>query len=171
MSIATPGRDTEQLLADLRGDDFRCRQRAARWFAAHHPQDEPTRAAVRQIAEKELDWSVRYQLLQALMPAKPAVVVPPERKALDFVIGFAGWWLINGALWWWIPKDPAGDYLILQILILPANLLVMGLLLLTRRWMGFAVLMTYAVNLAVGLVYGAANPFSACWIPFFIRAQ
>lgn len=97
-------------------------------------------------------------------------------KVRDLIIGFAGWFVINGGIWLFVALDsPIESRLayageggeILNLCLLPVNALVLILLAFLRRWIALGMLTALALNLIVALVLGFTT-HATCGIPFFI---
>lgn len=101
-------------------------------------------------------------------PVKP--LLTPAEKWRDVLIGFGGWWLINGSFWLMLGRDTSGYGLIFNLFCLPANLIGLVILAFKRPWMALGVASTYVVNLAASVMYNAVN-YSQCWVPFFIGGR
>lgn len=109
--------------------------------------------------------------------AEAAAVQPPDspqkqRTVLDvirsrqFLFGLAGWYAVNGILWW-LASDPT-----LVCATFPLNLmLLLGLALgKTTKMAALGMLTAIALNAAIALTLQLA--FNAtCFVPFFIRGQ
>jgi hypothetical protein len=165
--------DIEALLAELHSPDASRRQAAARQVERLKLRNDEVRKALAFVADKDANFEAKSAAHQALrVIGFPRQQIATSRKIVDLAIGFAGWWLINGAVWLWVPKDPQGYYLILLMYVLPINFIVMALLLLLRRWVGLGVLLTYVVNLVIGLIFSSlSGPGTICWVPCFIGAR
>ena len=106
---------------------------------------------------------------------------PPNRWApadwRDFLIGFIGWYAVNGLFWWRMMSNcqssvGCGENIFFNLVILPANLAVMIVLALIPRTRRIAngVAATYVVNFALGLLANAVTA-GVCWVPFFAYRQ
>ena len=102
---------------------------------------------------------------------------PPEPltrndKLLDFAIGFVGWWIVNMGAWLWLThgtlRDAGPDAGICNGILLPANVVALFILAVTRRYIALGVLATYAVNFLIAVIVGVSLN-GTCWIPFLIR--
>ena len=105
----------------------------------------------------------------APIPIRPLYTYKTRgEKILHFVIGFVGWWVFNGALWFALTGGKGLGYgvFILNLLVFPANLLILIVLAFVRHWISLGWLAAIAVNLLIALIVGvASNGF--CFIPFF----
>jgi hypothetical protein len=92
-----------------------------------------------------------------------------NKKRFDFLIGFAGWFVIN-SLAWLATGGAEGlfySYGIQNLLFLPLNILALLLTIWRRRWVGWGILVAIALNLFISLLIGAwAN--ATCAIPFWV---
>ncbi|MEK7328452.1 MAG: hypothetical protein AAB217_24670 [Chloroflexota bacterium] len=106
-------------------------------------------------------------------PSSPKKELSRNQKIRDFLIGFIGWWVINGAIWAGIATGDFGPQrsvflLFPNIFILPVNLLALIILAFVRRWVALGLLTAYAVNFLLALIMGLFFN-GVCWIPFYIQ--
>ncbi len=106
-------------------------------------------------------------------PVTPKTAAPPlspAEKRRDFFIGFVGWWVVNGALWLGLTGGEGlglgGFGILLNLLLFPANLLMLIVLAFIRRWIALGGLAAIAVNLLIALIMGVTLA-GFCFIPFF----
>jgi hypothetical protein len=95
----------------------------------------------------------------------------PNQQTLDVLVGFAGWFIINGLVWLAIAGNGSilkGSAIYANFLLLPINLIVLIVIAVKRRMIAFGMLLALALNLAVSLLMSLS--FNAwCFIPFFIK--
>jgi len=98
------------------------------------------------------------------------------RRNAQILYGFFGWYVINGLIWLILVNvnmDSSGGgppaYVILNLLIFPANLLALILLAAGKRTrkMGLGILAALALNLLLSLLFGMLIN-GVCFIPFYI---
>ncbi len=98
----------------------------------------------------------------------------PE-KVRDFLIGFGGWWIVNGLIWLLIIGFLQGGQThgvlwynggIENLCVLPLNVIALIILALLRRWISLGMLSAVALNLAIALVLGLTE-YGTCAVPFF----
>jgi hypothetical protein len=84
-----------------------------------------------------------------------------NEKILDFVLGFLGWYLINGLMYacsfmFLTYVSVEQDSISLALLVVPLIVNIVGLILLsmTRRWMALGALAAFALLLLATLVIG-----------------
>lgn len=100
------------------------------------------------------------------------VAVPPAVKRRNFLIGFLGWYLVNGALWF-ILSGATFDATEAQssgavCFLFPLNLLLPVLFGVIRvtRWLALGILAALALNFLVSLILGMSFN-GLCFVPFF----
>ncbi len=187
MQASSDESETQRLLAQLDSQDASVRREAAKAALAHEPRDERILEKLKDVAADDPDPAVRWSAAKALLqagielpeetwqkvgpPIAPATPGPTAIKWLGFLIGFAGWFLMNAGLWLLLLSLTVSQItLVLVILALPANLILLSMLALIKqtRWMALGVLSALALNLVITLVLGLfAN--AICGIPFFIK--
>ncbi len=103
------------------------------------------------------------------------VYITSREKYIHLLLGFVGWYVINGGLWLLImlsyarqnrPFDPSAYSL--NLLCLPVNLAALLILVVQRRWAAFGILIALAVNFAIAIFVGTAVNV-LCGIPFFVK--
>jgi len=90
-----------------------------------------------------------------------------QAKIIDFVAGFAGWFLLNGVAWLLTNESLHNNYGVPNLLFLPLNVIVLIVFLIRRRWVGFGILAAVALNLVIALIVGATLN-ATCAIPFWV---
>ncbi len=115
------------------------------------------------VAEK-CDCGYEFQTGQAPAARPPA---PPFYRQIDFWLGFTGWYLANGLVWQGM-GGASGERVILNGLILPANLVALLIAAFIRRRFAGGMLAAVAVNLIIAILVGAFMN-ATCAIPFFVR--
>ena len=175
--------EIEKLLIELRSEEAYRRKAAAEEVAALGLKDEQIITALETVAAQDPNRYVKSAAEAALIalgvkvpekpPAAPKIVPPPlstAAKRREFMIGFVGWWVVNGALWLGLTGGeglgPGGFGIILNLLLFPANLLMLIVLAFIRRWIALGGLAAIAVNLLIALIMGVALA-GFCFIPFF----
>ena len=106
---------------------------------------------------------------------KPNTPLTRNEKIRDFSIGFLGWWLINGLVWFWVTNDAGnsmGDNaLLLYICVIPffylSQLVAIIVFAFRRRWIALGSTSAIALNLFIALVLGLTFNVT-CFVPFFI---
>lgn len=160
----------ERMLRDLAEGDRGARLKAIKALRARGGREPQVLQALRQ-AEASDDPAVQAQArdtLRALtLDTALAARQPASRRAqvIEFLIGFVGWWLVNGLVWW-MTDTTSGDYALWNMCVLPINLVLLLVFLRARRYVGWGILATYAVNFALALFTNMLLN-GACWIPFF----
>jgi len=104
-------------------------------------------------------------------PAKPKPSLRETVTSKPFLIGFFGWYVINGLIWLVFGNPNQSESAIfVNLFVFPVNLLALILFLIIRRTrrMGFGILTALAVNFVISLVLGLFLN-GACFIPFFYR--
>jgi len=102
------------------------------------------------------------------MPGK--VYVSKQEQNIHFLIGFAGWYLLNGLAWLLIGYDDGWQgtgYGIGNLLLFPLNVILLIVFLILRRWIGLGILGALVVNLFIALVMSIVIN-GACAVPFWI---
>jgi hypothetical protein len=97
------------------------------------------------------------------------VYASQKQKYNDFAIGFAGWYLLNGLAWLLVGYEYGwleGTYGIPNLLLFPANAILLIIFLVMRRWIGLGILGALALNLLIALVMGILIN-GACAVPFW----
>ncbi len=116
----------------------------------------------------------------------PPAAAPAKRRWWLVAIGFVGWYLVNGYIWWqyvgkfsltpW-PSIALDDnsytksyQLIFNIFLFPSNLVLLLVLAIIRptRPLALGILLAFSVNLIISLFLGLGNN-ALCLIPFFVR--
>jgi hypothetical protein len=94
-----------------------------------------------------------------------------NEKIFGFAIGFAAWFAVNGGIWLLLLNGHDLNFglnVILNILLLPANLVALLILAFSQRWVALGVLSAIAANLVIALVIGSTFN-GVCAIPFFVK--
>jgi len=97
--------------------------------------------------------------------------IPDSQKKIEISIGLAGWYLVNGLIWFWVSPSPvngSGYSALFSFIMIPANILVLLVCALIPRLRNVAlgILIALALNLFISLLLGmVAN--ALCFIPFF----
>lgn len=99
----------------------------------------------------------------------------PAAKRRDFLIGFFGWFVLNGLVWLLVAvvgqegdfHDPLnyGEGLV-NLCVLPLNVLALIILAFWRRWISLGMLSAVALNLFIALILGLTE-YGTCAVPFF----
>ena len=97
------------------------------------------------------------------------VYVSQQQQYIDFAIGFAGWYLLNGLAWLLIGYEHGwlADYGATNLLLFPLNAILLIIFLIYRRWIGLGILGALTLNLIVALVIGILVN-GLCAVPFWI---
>jgi hypothetical protein len=167
------------LLGELHSGDPNRRWAGAREVDRRSLRDERLIAVLKTLVVEDPTESVRRAARQALgseAPAEPAAkpkdVLTRNEKIRDFLIGFVSWYVVNGVIWMLISytssNAPLVGIWILNIWVLPVNLLVLIILAFVRRWVAWGIVASYAVNFLIAMIFGLILQ-AACWIPFFIK--
>jgi hypothetical protein len=101
----------------------------------------------------------------------PTSEINPRRKRIMFIAGFLGWFVVNGLAWFLLAEGNfSGSYAIPNIIILPANVIVLLILTIKRstRPIGQGILVALAVNLLIALIIGVMGN-GLCFVPFFLK--
>ncbi len=174
--------EIQRLLKKLDSQDALVRREAAEAALAHEERDERIIEKLKAVAANDPDPTVRWSAETALhyagvelppetvqkveAPAPPAEPIPKAVKWRDFAIGFVGWFLVNGLLWFLASRLGRGG---IGCLLFPANLgalIILGVIRRTR-WMALGILSALALNFLIALVRNMAFN-GLCFIPFFI---
>ncbi len=174
----------QRLLKELRSWDPYRRKAAIQEIARLGIKDERLNSTLITLSVNDRSEIVRVAALQTLghdpLPqpvpvaqSKPALT--RNQKVRDFLIGFVGWYVVNGAIWLVLTSGgtlyggPTGGYgLFFNLFILPANLVALLIFTFIRRWVALGMLGSYAVNFMFAAIAGVM--FNAlCWIPFFVK--
>jgi hypothetical protein len=167
--------DRERLRAVVRLGELGVRDRhviaALEEMAAHEPLEgivEAAAEALRRLGHPHPAWD---STSSAQRTAGGKQYGTSNEKVIDSVIGFVGWYTVNGAFWLTTLKGQPineGYNLFANLLMLPVNLLVLIVLAFLRRWMAFGILVAVAANLLIALVLRMTTN-ATCTIPFFIK--
>jgi hypothetical protein len=99
------------------------------------------------------------------------VYVSQQQQYIDFVIGFAVWYLLNGLAWLLIGYNrgwlEGGSYGAGNLLLFPINVILLIVFLIFRRWIGLGILGALALNLFIALAMNIAVN-GACAVPFWV---
>ncbi len=173
--------EIQSLLRELDSGDPAVRRKAAEATLAHEELDARIVEKLKGLAANDPDPGVRWAAALALLhtgvelpeetwqkaqpPAPPAVPIPRVIKWRDFLIGFVGWFLINGLLWLEAPNMEVG------CITFPANLgLLITLAVIRRtRWVALGILSALALNFVIALIRGMAFN-GICFVPFFVNS-
>jgi hypothetical protein len=201
MSQSPPEQEIEQLLKQLKtGAPFE-REKAAEKLGNLHVKDERVIAALKLMVAAEQyqtcidaaetaltkidpNWT---PLVPGEMPPVPASDIERQKesepqkpltrneKIRDFLIGFAGWFVVNGPLWiLWAPDlTPRPPYNIPRAIDMVCTLLFFNIatlifLAFARRWIALGVLTALAANFILTLVFGTSANNWCGTTPFFI---
>ncbi len=175
--------EIQRLLTQLDSEDPFLRRQAAEAALAHEPRDERVLDKLKTVAVDDPDPAVRSAAAQALRsagvepppepvqkpeaPAPPAEPIPRAVKWRGFLIGFAGWFLVNGLLWFLASRGGyEGNLMVLVWLANPLLLLILAIIKPTRR-VALGMLSALALNLLIALARNMV--FNAmCGLPFWI---
>ena len=158
--------DIETLLQELRSQDASHRLKAVNSLANLKVIDRQILGALKSVAANDPDLIVRECAQDALPALRKGYIPSPQEKRIELLIGFIGWFVINGVLWVIASGTPVGiAYGIPNLILFPANVLVLIILARTRRWVALGVLIALAVNLLITLIMGVAFE-GLCFIPF-----
>jgi hypothetical protein len=107
--------------------------------------------------------------------AQPGKQLTRNEKRRDFLIGFVGWYVVNGTIWLLLSRGKSSPYGLAQtsatfynIFIMVGNLGVLLIITGIRRSVAVGILASYAVNFVIAMIFGLMFQ-AACWIPFFVR--
>lgn len=100
------------------------------------------------------------------MPLKGRTYETRSEKRRDLLIGFFGWFLINGLIW--VPFIRMPDFLIVSF---PLNVIALIILAFLRRWISLGMLAAFALNLAIELILGLGWGGACFGVPFFAPAS
>jgi len=95
-------------------------------------------------------------------------------KVRDFLIGFAGWFVVGGVIvlavrgFSWSEFEGVDQT---GLCLTPLNVIALITLAFTRRWMALGWLAAYALNLVVTLIMSQYAVGAACGFPFFTPLQ
>jgi len=168
-----PDPDIEHLLAELRSDDPARRKAAAEAVEQRGLRVDELDQALKRNALNDPNQYARQAAEQALVSL--GVIAPPvsaaraaaawfqshQAKIVQFTMGFVGWFVINGILWFL-----ASGNITLGLVLFPANLVVLILVARRRQSAALGMLSAIAVNLVIALIIGIAIA-GWCFIPFF----
>lgn len=101
----------------------------------------------------------------------PEPEINPRRTQIIFIAGFLGWFVVNGLAWFLLAEGNfSGSYAIPNIIILPANVIVLLILTIKRstRPIGQGILVALGVNLLIALFIGVMGN-GLCFVPFFLK--
>ncbi len=172
--------EIQRLLKQLGSEDAFVRREAV--VALAHERDERIEEKLKEVAANDPDpgvqWAAAQTLLQAGVQvpgetgqdaeahAPPAAPIRTAVKWRDFLIGFVGWFLVNGGLWLLLSSQTP---LSTACLLFPTNLGLLIILAIIRRtrWVALGILSALALNFVIALVRGLGFN-GICFIPFFI---
>ena len=87
-----------------------------------------------------------------------------DEKNRDFLVGFAGWFVVNGLVFFAInsmepPRNCTfdcglGPVFLATFVVYPVNIIALIVLLFKRRWVAWGMLTAFAVNAAILIVSG-----------------
>ena len=110
---------------------------------------------------------------------KPKKQLTRKEKIRDFLIGFAGWWIITGLVWLGVTRGtfsvPSRIWsellalfeLVFLLLFFLTQLIALIILAFRRGWIALGMLSAIALNLTITLLVGMTqNAF--CFAPFFV---
>ncbi len=179
-----------KLLEELRSDAAYRRMAVIKTIAEQRVDDERIVKILKTIVTEDMSDAVRGYAQAALYalergqlppdapwstsspPPQPVKQLSRNEKTRDFLIGFLGWFLVNGLVWAVITERIGGELgqysFIFGIFVLPPNLLALVILAFARRWVALGLLVAYAANFALALLAGAFIN-GVCWFPFYIR--
>ena len=159
--------DIETLRQELRSQDASHRLKAVNSLANLKVIDRQMLGALKSVAANDPDLIVRECAQDALHALRKGYIPSPQEKRIELLIGFIGWFVINGVLWAIAAGTPVGlAYLPPNLILFPANVLVLIILARTRRWVALGVLIALAVNLLITLIMGVVIA-GFCFVPFF----
>lgn len=99
------------------------------------------------------------------------VYVSQQEQYIDFLMGFGGWYLLNGLAWLLIGFDHGwleGDsYGVPNLFLFPLNVILLIIFLIFRRWIGLGILSALALNLLIALAMNIATN-GTCAVPFWV---
>jgi hypothetical protein len=183
-----PDPEIEKLLAELRSGWVYRRMNAPAKIKERGLRNDEIIKALEVMAESDSNRHARQAATEALTalgvgepgstagtaakPGKPVRQWSRNEKIRDFLIGFVGWYVVNGALWAALARGASistNEFgLFPNLLILPVNVLVLIITAFTRKWFALGLLTSFAVNWVLALLLGLT--FNAyCWVPFFIK--
>ena len=176
----TPDIEIRKLLAELQDADAYRRGNAVEAIGEKKISDERLSEALQELALNDPDSVVRESARTALTklgiePPGPKVEPQPppltrNEKIFRFLVGFLGWYAVNGLLWYLVGNPNEGENFILLLCSFPANVLALLVLSLAKRTrlIGFGVLAAVALNLLISLILGVLqNAF--CFVPFYLK--
>jgi len=164
-----------KLLEDLRSSEGPRRKAAAEIIAQKKMDDPQLVSELERLSTNDPLVYVQHAAEQALKTLRP----PPERelsrneKIRHLAIGFFGWYIINGIIWFIMLGGGSGgggyDYFG-GLFTFPANMLVLIILsaIKSTRRIALGILVALALNLLIALVLGVSIN-GICFIPFYIR--
>jgi len=179
----------EKLLQDLLSEDAYRRRSAAETVAELRVTNEQIITALKTVAASDPNRYVREAAIRALdtlgfglppdaearsaanrlAPPTPPVL-RPFFKQIDFWLGFIGWYLVNGLIWWGFgPGATTSSYgPVPALILLPANVVVLLITAFVRSRFAGGMLAAYALNFVIATFMGATVN-ATCAIPFFYR--
>ena len=113
------------------------------------------------------------ELLEAPEILEENIRPDPRVKWILFAVGFFGWYIFNTKAWFSVMEngpDKQGYYPLFNLVMLPANLLILFILakIHRTRWAAFGILAAVAVNFLISLILGLGNN-AICFIPFLFK--
>jgi hypothetical protein len=163
------------LLEDLQSSEGPRRKSAAELIARKRIDDPQLVSELERLSAHDPLVYVRDAAEQALKRLRP---VPGsgqsrEEKLRHLAIGFFGWYVINGMIWFILlgGSSAGGDYGYFNgLFTFPANILVLIILaaIKSTRQIALGILAALALNLLIALVLGVSTN-GICFIPFYIR--
>ena len=111
-------------------------------------------------------------------PKKPKTPLTRTEKIRDLSIGFIGWWLVNGLVWFVFNLDAVkygGELVTIGLLLFSlvyaiAQLITLIVLAFRRGWIALGALSAMGLNLVISLMLGLLIN-SVCFAPFFIPME
>jgi hypothetical protein len=165
-------RPMDELLADLNAPDPENRLGALNALAELGVKNQSILQQLRIVARGDPDENVRKAAARTLRSLGTRLPADASNDFWQgFLVGFLGWYLVNGLIWYFI-NDPTSDgqSRLFNLFIFPANLLVLIVLSAIRRTqaIGLGILAALGLNLVLSLILGTVMN-GICFFPFYLR--